>query len=136
MSEDAVTNGVLLRFRAALRACLKAPLSQAHQPRNKNSYGRRSNAWSSPHMSGHGTSAGGWWATPAFSHASRICNGVPAMVETRSPEEASRDERTLVERLIYRQGLMRDDAERMVVDYRRGKRVEIDPILMEGLDAI
>jgi hypothetical protein len=58
------------------------------------------------------------------------------MVETRSPEEATRDERTLVERLIYRQGLMRDDAERMVVDYRRGKRVEIDPILMEGLDAI
>ena len=58
------------------------------------------------------------------------------MVETRSPEEARRDERTLVERLVYRQGLSHDEAERTVFDYRKGKRVEIDPALMEGLDAI
>jgi hypothetical protein len=58
------------------------------------------------------------------------------MVETRSPEEARRDERTLVERLIYRQGLSLDEAVRTVKDYRKGKRVEIDPALMEGLDAI
>lgn len=58
------------------------------------------------------------------------------MVETRTPDEARRDERTLVERLVYRQGLSRDEAVRMVGDYRKGKRVEIDPILMEGLDAI
>ncbi len=58
------------------------------------------------------------------------------MVETRTPEEARRDERTLVERLIKRQGLSPDEAVRMVGDYRKGKRVEIDPVLMEGLDAI
>lgn len=58
------------------------------------------------------------------------------MVETRTPEEARRDERTLIERLIYRQGLSRDEAVRTVGDYRKGKRVEIDPMLMEGLDAI
>ncbi len=58
------------------------------------------------------------------------------MVETRSPDEARRDERKLVERLIYRQGLSRDEAMRTVKDYRKGMRVEIDPALMEGLDAI
>lgn len=58
------------------------------------------------------------------------------MVETRTPEEARRDERTLIERLVERQGLSRDEAVRMVGDYRLGRRVEIDPILMEGLDAI
>lgn len=58
------------------------------------------------------------------------------MVETRTPDEARRDERTLVERLIYRQGLSRDEAMRTVNDYRQGMRVEIDPALMEGLDAI
>jgi len=58
------------------------------------------------------------------------------MVETRTPDEARRDERTLVERLIYRQGLSRDEAMRTVKDYRKGMRVEIDPALMEGLDAI
>lgn len=58
------------------------------------------------------------------------------MVETRSPEEARRDERTLVDRLISRQGLSPDEAMRTVMDYRTGKRVEIDPALMEGLDSI
>jgi ribosomal protein L21E len=58
------------------------------------------------------------------------------MVETRSPEEARRDERTLMERLIRRQGLSPDEAMTTVVNYRQGKRVEIDPALMEGLDAI
>ena len=58
------------------------------------------------------------------------------MVETRTLEESRRDERLLVDRLIMRQGLSRDEAVRTVGDYREGKRVEIDPILMEGLDAI
>ena len=62
--------------------------------------------------------------------------GVCAMVETRTLEESRRDERLLVDRLIKRQGLSRDEAVRTVGDYREGKRVEIDPILMEGLDAI
>ncbi len=58
------------------------------------------------------------------------------MVETRTLEDSRRDERLLVDRLIKRQGLSRDEAVRTVDDYREGKRVEIDPILMEGLDAI
>lgn len=58
------------------------------------------------------------------------------MVETRTLEESRRDERLLVDRLIKRQGLSPDEALRTVDDYREGKRVEIDPILMEGLDAI
>jgi len=62
--------------------------------------------------------------------------GVCAMVETRTLEQSRRDERLLVDRLIKRQGLSPDEALRTVDDYREGKRVEIDPILMEGLDAI
>jgi hypothetical protein len=58
------------------------------------------------------------------------------MVETRTLEDSRRDERLLVDRLIKRQGLSRDEAMRTVDDYREGKRAEIDPILMEGLDAI
>ena len=58
------------------------------------------------------------------------------MVETRTIEDSRRDERLLVDRLIKRQGLSRDEAVRTVDDYREGKRVEIDPILMEGLDAV
>ena len=58
------------------------------------------------------------------------------MVETRTLEDSRRDERLLVDRLIKRQGLSRDEAVRTVGDYREGKRVEIDSILMEGLDAI
>ena len=58
------------------------------------------------------------------------------MVETRTLEDSRRDERLLVDRLIKRQGLSRDEAVRTVGDYREGKRDEIDPILMEGLDAI
>jgi len=58
------------------------------------------------------------------------------MVETRTLEQSRRDERLLVDRLIKRQGLSPDEALRTVDDYREGKRVEIDPILMEGLDAI
>lgn len=58
------------------------------------------------------------------------------MVETRTPEEAHRDEHTLMDRLILRQGMSPDEAMLTVVNYRQGKRVEIDPALMEGLDAI
>ena len=45
-------------------------------------------------------------------------------------------ERLLVDRLINRQGLSRDEAVRTVDNYREGRRAEIDPALMEGLDAI
>jgi hypothetical protein len=58
------------------------------------------------------------------------------MVETRNLEDSHRDERLLVDRLVNRQGLSRDEAMRTVGDYREGKRVEIDPILMEGLDSL
>lgn len=58
------------------------------------------------------------------------------MFDTRKPEETRRDEFTLIERLVDRQGLTRDEAVRTVGDYRQGKRVEIDPALMEGLDSI
>lgn len=58
------------------------------------------------------------------------------MVETRNIEDSRRDERLLVDRLVKRQGLSRDEALRTVGDYREGKRVEIDPILMEGLDSL
>jgi len=58
------------------------------------------------------------------------------MIEMRKPEQTRRDEFTLIERLVDRQGLSRDEAVRTVGDYRKGKRVEIDPALMEGLDSI
>ena len=58
------------------------------------------------------------------------------MIETRKPEQTRRDEFTLIERLVDRQGLSRDEAVRTVGDYRKGKRVEIDPALVEGLDSI
>ena len=37
---------------------------------------------------------------------------------------------------IASMSLSRDEAVRTVGDYRKGKRVEIDPALMEGLDSI
>ena len=64
------------------------------------------------------------------------------MIDTRYPEEirrlssSSRDEIILIERLVDRQGLTRDEAMRTVDDLRKGKRVEIDPALMEGLESI
>ena len=60
----------------------------------------------------------------------------PAVVAPLLNNQAQRDERTLMDRLISRQGLSQDEALTMVVNYRQGKRVEIDPALMEGLDAI
>jgi hypothetical protein len=59
-----------------------------------------------------------------------------AMVETRNLEAVQRDERMLMSRLVERQGLSREEARQTVHDYREGKRVEIDPMLMEGLEAI
>jgi hypothetical protein len=58
------------------------------------------------------------------------------MVETRNVEESHRDERVLVDRLINRQGLSRDEALMTVENYREGRRAEIDPALMEGLDKL
>jgi hypothetical protein len=58
------------------------------------------------------------------------------MAETRAHEENRNDERVLVDRLIRRQGLSRDEALRLVDDFREGRRAEIDPALMEGLDTL
>jgi hypothetical protein len=58
------------------------------------------------------------------------------MAETRAHEENRNDERVLVDRLIRRQGLSRDEAIRLVDDFREGRRAEIDPALMEGLDKL
>ena len=58
------------------------------------------------------------------------------MVETRNLEAVQRDERMLMARLVERQGLSREEARKTVHEYREGKRAEIDPILMEGLDSI
>jgi hypothetical protein len=41
-----------------------------------------------------------------------------------------------VDRLISRQGLTRDEAVRLVDNYREGRRVAIDPLLMEGLEEL
>lgn len=64
------------------------------------------------------------------------------MIETGKPDGARRmsasntDAYTLIERLVQRQGLTRDEAVRTVGDFQMGRRVEIDPALMEGLDSI
>ena len=58
------------------------------------------------------------------------------MVETRNVEDSRKDERVLVDRLVNRQGLSPDEAVRTVISYREGRRAEIDPALMEGLDSI
>jgi hypothetical protein len=58
------------------------------------------------------------------------------MAESRARDDSRKDERLLVARLIERQGLSRDEAVRMVDNYREGKRVEIDPFLMEGLEKL
>jgi IS5 family transposase len=59
-----------------------------------------------------------------------------AQAHDDSRNDTHNDERVLVERLVRRQGLSRDEAVRMVDNYREGKRAEIDPILMEGLDTL
>jgi hypothetical protein len=58
----------------------------------------------------------------------------PAHDDSRNDSGA--DERVLVDRLVSRQGLSRDEAVRLVDNYREGKRAEIDPVLMEGLDKL
>lgn len=58
------------------------------------------------------------------------------MVETRNLEAVQRDELMLMSRLVERQGLSREEARKTVHDFREGRRVEIDPALMEGLDSI
>lgn len=48
--------------------------------------------------------------------------------------EPSNEERILIERLVNRQGVSRDEANDLVEQHRRGRRPAIDPALMEGLD--
>ena len=56
------------------------------------------------------------------------------MAESPTHEDSHKDEAVLVDRLIRRQGLTRDEAVRLVDNYREGRRVAIDPLLMEGLE--
>jgi hypothetical protein len=58
------------------------------------------------------------------------------MAESQAHDDSRKDERVLVERLIHRQGVSHDEAVRLVDNYRQGRRAEIDPILMEGLEQI
>jgi hypothetical protein len=58
------------------------------------------------------------------------------MADGQAHDDSRKDERVLVERLIHRQGVPRDEAVRLVDDYRQGRRAEIDPILMEGLEKL
>jgi hypothetical protein len=59
-----------------------------------------------------------------------------AQAHDDSRSETRNDERVLVERLVRRQGVSRDEAIRLVDNFREGKRAEIDPALMEGLDKL
>jgi hypothetical protein len=58
------------------------------------------------------------------------------MADGQAHDDSRKDERVLVERLIRRQGVSRDEAVRLVDNYRQGRRAEIDPILMEGLEKL
>ena len=58
------------------------------------------------------------------------------MAERHAHDDSRADERVLVERLVHRQGVPRDEALRLVDNYRQGRRAEIDPILMEGLEKL
>jgi hypothetical protein len=58
------------------------------------------------------------------------------MAETRGLEKTRDEEIVLVDRLVRRQGVSREEALRLVDDHRQGKRAEIDPALMEGLETI
>ena len=58
------------------------------------------------------------------------------MANSQTHDDSRAEERVLVERLVHRQGVPRDEALRLVDDYRQGRRAEIDPILMEGLEKL
>ncbi len=58
------------------------------------------------------------------------------MEETRAHEKTRNEERVLVDRLIRRQGLSREEALQTVDNHRRGRHAEIDPALMEGLEEL
>ncbi len=58
------------------------------------------------------------------------------MAESQAHDDSRKDERVLVERLVHRQGVSHDEALRLVDNYRQGRRAEIDPILMEGLEKL
>jgi hypothetical protein len=58
------------------------------------------------------------------------------MAEGQALDDSHAEERVLVERLVHRQGVSRDEAMRLVDNYRQGRRAEIDPILMEGLEKL
>ena len=58
------------------------------------------------------------------------------MANSQAHDDSRAEERVLVERLVHRQGVSHDEAVRLVDDYRQGRRAEIDPILMEGLEKL
>lgn len=48
----------------------------------------------------------------------------------------SDEELVLIDRLVTRQGVSRDEAGLLVERHKLGQRAEIDPALMEGLDSL
>jgi hypothetical protein len=58
------------------------------------------------------------------------------MIDTRSLTETRDEVLVLVERLVRRQGVSHEEALRLVDDHRQGRRAEIDPALMEGLETL
>lgn len=58
------------------------------------------------------------------------------MPQSQRHEPFRAEEKILVERLVRRQGVTRDEALFLVEKHRKGERAEIDPALMEGLDEL
>lgn len=58
------------------------------------------------------------------------------MPQSQSHESIRREESILIERLVSRQGVSREEASFLVEKHRNGERAEIDPALMEGLEQL
>jgi hypothetical protein len=57
-------------------------------------------------------------------------------LERIRPEAAAREEAVLIDRLMRRQGVSQDEALRLVDGHKRGLAVEIDPVMLEGLESL
>jgi hypothetical protein len=58
------------------------------------------------------------------------------MTQSQSHESIRREENILIDRLVSRQGVSREEASFLVERHRKGERAEIDPALMEGLEEL
>jgi hypothetical protein len=56
--------------------------------------------------------------------------------ETYGAAAHTEEELVLIERLVRRQGVSREEADLLVERHKQGQRAEIDPALMEGLDTL